>query len=248
LSIRAQKESVAIEPKTLIQEAPGEELRMLPLLHVVSVDSLTIEAPAPTFYLRYGKRLLDVTVSAVAIALLSPLFLAISVMIWLEDRSAVLYRQIRVGKDGEPFTFVKFRTMRPDADRVRSLLLGKSDAKGAAFKMKSDPRITRVGKWLRRSSLDELPQLFDVFLGRMSVVGPRPHLPEEVRHYTSDQWIRLQVKPGLFCIREVSGRSELDFDQWLKLDAEYVHRQSFWLDLSLILRLVPAVISGRGAY
>jgi lipopolysaccharide/colanic/teichoic acid biosynthesis glycosyltransferase len=241
-------EGFTIKQSTLVSEAPASDGRVVPLFRVVGEPSPTERGEVRGVYLRFGKRFLDIVLAGLAIVALSPVLILVSLLIWLEDRSPVLYKQTRIGRNGEPFCFVKFRTMRTDADQMRGHLLGRSDAKGPAFKMKRDPRVTRIGRWLRRSSIDELPQLFDVFAGRMSIVGPRPHLPEEVSHYTPEQAIRLQVKPGLFCIREVSGRSELDFDQWLRLDVDYVKNQSFSLDLGLMVRLIPAVLTGRGAY
>jgi lipopolysaccharide/colanic/teichoic acid biosynthesis glycosyltransferase len=182
------------------------------------------------------------------IILLSPLFLLSAILVLLDDGAPIFYKQERVGQFGKHFIFVKFRTMRCNADKLREELIKSSGHKSPTFKLKCDPRMTRVGKWLRRSSLDELPQLWDVIVGRMSIVGPRPHLPEEVCHYRDDQWARLFVKPGLFCLREVSGRSELTFDQWMRMDIDYVRNQNFGLDLVIMLKVIPAVLSARGAY
>jgi lipopolysaccharide/colanic/teichoic acid biosynthesis glycosyltransferase len=138
--------------------------------------------------------------------------------------------------------------MRVDADKIRKDLLEQSDAQGAAFKMKNDPRITKVGRVLRKFSLDELPQLVTVLSGHMTLIGPRPHLREEVNVYEQHQLLRLMVKPGLLCLREVRGRSDISFEEWIRLDLEYVQKRSIWLDLKILGMAVPAVLFARGAY
>ena len=146
------------------------------------------------------------------------------------------------------FRFRKFRSMRATADDEKVELAALNEKSGPIFKIREDPRMTSVGRWLRRTSLDELPQLFHVASGRMSLVGPRPHLPVEVAMYGSRASQRLSVKPGVTCIWQVSGRSDLDFDTWIDLDLEYIQRWSLWSDIKLLVLTVPAVLSGRGAY
>lgn len=195
-----------------------------------------------------AKRLLDVVVASVALLLLFPLFVVVGFLIWREDRGPAIYRQWRVGKYGVPIRFYKFRSMRTDADRIREQLLAQNDAEGVAFKMKDDPRITRVGRLLRKYSIDELPQFFSVLSGQMSIVGPRPLPLSEGYACAEGQTARYLVKPGLLCFREVSGRSRLTFDEWMRLDAEYVASRSFWLDLRIMARAIPAVLRADGAY
>ena len=160
----------------------------------------------------------------------------------------ILYRSRRVGEGGRVFSFLKFRSMVRNAEMLRDELVHLNEVDGPVFKIARDPRITRVGAFLRRSSLDELPQLWNVWRGDMSLVGPRPPIPEEVLHYQPWQMRRLSVRPGLTCLWQVSGRSRVGFDEWMRMDLEYIDRRSFRLDLSILLRTVPAVLSGKGAY
>ena len=162
----------------------------------------------------------------------------------------MLYWQQRVGLDGRVFSFPKFRSMRMDADAVRLQLLARNQhgSQGVTFKMRHDPRITRVGRFIRRTSIDELPQLWSVARGDMSLVGPRPPLRSEVEHYTQADRERLAVVPGLTCIWQVSGRSEIPFPQQVQMDIEYIRQRSLGTDIALLARTVPAVIKGRGAY
>ena len=195
------------------------------------------------------KRLFDVALSGLALIALSPLFLVLAVWIKLDSPGPVIYRQIRVGRFGRHFRFYKFRTMRVDADRIKRELLARNQpADGVIFKMKRDPRVTRIGRYLRKFSIDELPQLFNVLLGDMSLVGPRPPLPDEVRQYTLEDRKRLNVVPGLTCIWQVSGRSDIPFSKQVQLDKEYIASRSFWRDCWLLIRTVPAILTGRGAY
>jgi len=196
-----------------------------------------------------AKRILDVICSLIAIILLMPLFLFIALLIVLEDSWPVLYVQQRVGINGRIFNFYKFRSMRRGADRLKEELIERNEsADGVIFKMKKDPRITQVGRILRRFSLDETPQFFNVLAGDLSLVGPRPPLPSEVAQYTLADRRRLHVKPGLTCLWQIGGRSEIPFEQQVRLDLEYIHSRSIWQDLRIMLKTVPAVLFGRGAY
>jgi len=195
-----------------------------------------------------AKRAVDVIVSVTALVLLAPLFLLITIAVLTTSRGGLLYTQDRVGQNGELFRFMKFRSMRANAHREKANLWRLNEQDGPIFKIRNDPRVTRVGRFLRRSSLDELPQLVHVLTGRMSLVGPRPHLPEEVAAYTPKARRRLAAKPGITCIWQVSGRSDLDFDTWIDLDLEYIDTWSLRLDLELLRKTIPAVLSGRGAY
>ncbi|MDQ2687635.1 MAG: sugar transferase [Armatimonadota bacterium] len=193
-------------------------------------------------------RALDVALSAVLILLLLPLFVLIALAIRLDSAGPVLFTQKRVGRDGREFDFFKFRSMITNAEARRHALEAQNERTGPVFKMRRDPRITRVGRWLRRSSLDELPQLFNVLRGDMSLVGPRPALPHEVAQYTAPQRVRLSVTPGLTGLWQVSGRSDLSFERSLELDLFYIQHQSPGLYFRILLMTLPAIITGRGAY
>ena len=195
------------------------------------------------------KRLVDFVVSFIGLILLSPLFLIIAGLIKLQDGGPVFYVAERVGIRGKRFRFPKFRTMLLDADAKRSELKSRQIHSGnRTLKVKEDPRVTALGRFLRRTSIDELPQLWCVFKGDMSLVGPRPALPEEVDEYSSSERKRLDVLPGITCLWQVSGRSDLPFARQLELDLEYIHKRNLWLDLKILLKTIPAVISGKGAY
>jgi lipopolysaccharide/colanic/teichoic acid biosynthesis glycosyltransferase len=194
------------------------------------------------------RRLFDLSGALVGLVLLLPLLPFIVAMIKLETPGPVLFRQVRVGRRGRLFYCYKFRSMGLDAEARKDELSHLNEATGAAFKIKDDPRITRVGRFLRRSSLDEFPQLWNVLWGDMAIVGPRPQIPREVADYTPAQALRLIAKPGLTCLWQVSGRSQLDFDEWMELDQEYVRRRGLAFDLGILLRTLPAVIERKGAY
>ena len=199
-------------------------------------------------YLRFGKRLLDVVGASVALILSAPLMLLAALAIMLETHGAVLYRSTRVGRGGKPFTFYKLRSMVNGADRHRHHLSHLNECDGPVFKISRDPRVTVVGRFLRTTSLDELPQFWNVLRGDMSLVGPRPPLPGEVSHYQPWQMRRLEVRPGLTCLWQISGRSRIGFEEWMRLDLEYINRRSLRLDLKILLRTIPAVLSREGAY
>ncbi len=195
------------------------------------------------------KRTMDVGLSLCALILLSPMMLILAVLIHLEDGGPALFWQIRTGLWGREFRFPKFRSMVVDAeDRRLDLLDENQHGSGVTFKMKRDPRITRIGRVIRKLSIDEVPQLWCVLRGEMSLVGPRPPVPSEVARYGIGDRRRLDVKPGLTCMWQVSGRSELSFDQQVRLDARYIDSQSTLLDIVLLLKTIPAILSGRGAY
>lgn len=198
----------------------------------------------------WGKRTVDLLVSATSIILLSPLLLVIAMLITLDSRGPVFFRQIRVGQFGHEFSIFKFRSMRDGAEKDRQKLASDSRDAGNAvlFKLKNDPRITRVGKFLRRWSIDELPQLINVLKGEMSLVGPRPPLPSEVREYEGSAHRRLAVKPGLTGLWQVSGRSDLSWEESVKIDLEYVEKWSPLIDVFIILKTLPAVLRKKGAY
>jgi lipopolysaccharide/colanic/teichoic acid biosynthesis glycosyltransferase len=196
------------------------------------------------------KRMLDVLLSATALLMLSPFIALISAAIKLQDGGPIFFRQVRAGKGGRHFTIYKFRSMVRDADRLKAQLatLNEHQDDQRSFKMKRDPRVTPVGRILRRTSLDELPQLWNILKGDMTVVGPRPASLEDVAHYTPHDYRRLEVKPGLTCLWQVRGRSNLPFKEQVRLDIEYIESRSVLRDLEIMAQTLPAVITGRGAY
>ncbi len=197
---------------------------------------------------RIAKRILDIVVASVGLVLLAPLMLLIAIAIKLDSPGPVLFRQVRIGKGGKPFWFIKFRSMVKNAEQIKRDLIPKNEVRGGpVFKMRNDPRVTRVGRFLRRYSLDELPQLIHVLHGEMSLVGPRPPLPSEVASYGEWEMRRLSVPPGLTCLWQISGRSDIGFREWVELDHIYIDTMSFWTDLKILLFTVPAVITGKGA-
>lgn len=193
------------------------------------------------------KRFLDFVLSSILILVLSPVFVAVAILIKLDSRGPLIFAQERVGQNQRRFKMLKFRSMVVNAEELRKELERMNEADGPVFKIRRDPRITRVGRYIRRYSLDELPQLFNVWWGQMSLVGPRPPIPSEVEEYTWGQRRRLSVKPGMTGLWQVSGRSDIRFEEWVKLDLEYIDRWSLWLDLTILLRTFRAVVVGRGA-
>jgi len=231
--------AAAITGNGLVQrrlaEGRGAWLRLMPLIS----ESVT----------RLTKRSLDVVLSLLGLLAIAPLLLLVSLAIKLDSKGPVIFRQQRVGRDGRTFTMFKFRSMHVDAEaRISELLARNEMAGGVIFKMREDPRVTRVGRFVRRTSLDELPQLFNVLRGDMSLVGPRPPLPREVAEYSPSDRRRLETAPGITCIWQVSGRSEIPFPMQVEMDLQYIHRQSLGEDLRLLARTVPALLRGRGAY
>lgn len=194
-----------------------------------------------------AKRLMDIVASAIGLLLLSPLFLVVALLIKLGDGGPVFFVQERSGLHGRPFPMFKFRTMVMDAEKRLAELQAKNEMSGPVFKMKHDPRITRIGRVLRKTSIDELPQLWNVLRGDMSLVGPRPPIPAEVARYARWQRRRLSMKPGITCIWQVSGRNNIDFDTWMRLDLQYIDNWSLGLDVRLLLQTVPVVLRGTGA-
>lgn len=196
------------------------------------------------------KRLLDVTATVFGLLFLLPLFVVVGIAIKLTSKGPIFYWQKRVGWDCKEFDFPKFRSMRTDSDQVREKLLEQNQhgAAGVTFKMKNDPRVTSVGRFIRKYSIDELPQLWCVLTGEMSLVGPRPPLPSEVAKYTEEQKMRLMAIPGLTGIWQVSGRSEIPFDEQFAMDMNYIMNYSLMLDIRILLKTIPAVLKSKGAY
>lgn len=194
------------------------------------------------------KRAIDIVGSMLLLALFAPVLLFASLAIVATSPGHVLFVQKRLGRDGRPFRMLKFRSMYQDAEARRAELADRNECTGPVFKVRNDPRITPVGRVLRKLSLDELPQLFNVLRGDMSLVGPRPPLPQEYAVYGPRERGRLAVRPGLTCTWQVSGRSDLSFDTWIEMDLAYIRDWSLRLDLKLLVLTIPAVVSGRGAY
>jgi exopolysaccharide biosynthesis polyprenyl glycosylphosphotransferase len=194
------------------------------------------------------KRLVDVLLASLGLIAALPVWLVIAAAVRLDSPGPAIFVQLRVGRDGRRFRFYKFRSMYIDAEQRLAEFQLENEVEGPVFKMRNDPRVSRVGSFIRRTSLDELPQLINVLKGDMSLVGPRPPLPNEVAKYRPSDMVRLSVKPGLTCLWQINGRSNVTFDQWMEYDREYVRHMSFWLDLSILVRTVGAVLSMRGAY
>lgn len=201
------------------------------------------ERPTPLW-----KRLIDITAASLGLLMLSPVLLAIAVLIKVDSSGPVIFRQRRAGQGGRPFTMFKFRTMVTDAEALKNELIEQNEIDGPAFKIKDDPRVTRIGSLLRRTSLDELPQLCNVLMGDMTLVGPRPLPCDESESCEHWHRARLHVTPGLTCTWQISGRSEIAFDEWMRMDLDYVRNRGLWTDLRILAGTFPAVVTRRGAY
>jgi len=254
----AKEDMEKIEEALLLCEEEGVKTRVLlnffpHLVSKVYLDRLE-EMPLLTFtttpeneYLLLLKRLLDFTMALALLIILSPFLLLLAVLIRLTSRGPVLYRQVRCGLGGRKFTVYKFRSMRADADLRRDELAALNELDGPVFKIKNDPRCTAIGRFMRKFSLDELPQMVNIVKGDMSFVGPRPPLPEEVEKYAGWQRRRLRMLPGLTCLWALEGRNQLNFRRWMELDMEYIDNWSPSLDLKILLKTIPVVLLGRGA-
>jgi exopolysaccharide biosynthesis polyprenyl glycosylphosphotransferase len=231
----------------LQQEGGSPEAVSTPGLSA-DIPAIVVESvPESTAY-RIARRIFDLVLGSFILLLVAPVAPFLALMIRLDSRGPVLYRQTRVGLGGRCFTFYKFRSMYTGSDRKLEELAALNEQAGPIFKIREDPRITPVGRFLRRSSLDEIPQILNVLKGDMSIVGPRPALPAEVARYESWQRRRLDAKPGLTCLWQISGRSHIGFDEWMRLDLEYLRTRSMWTDVVILFKTVPAVMARRGAY
>ncbi len=220
-----------------------------PSAGAVTPAVLPFETPAPSgFYLRAGKRIVDVIGAVCALVVLAPVIGVLALIVRATSRGPVFYRSTRVGRGGHTFTFYKLRSMVKDADLKREHLSHLNEADGPVFKIARDPRITTIGRFMRTTSLDEVPQFWNVLRGDMSLVGPRPPIAQEVAQYEPWQLCRLDVRPGLTCLWQISGRSRIGFQEWMRLDLEYIRHQSLRLDFKILLRTIPAVLSREGAY
>jgi len=194
------------------------------------------------------KKLLDIVLSFSMLVVLFPLLIIVAILIRLDSKGPIIFGQKRIGKDGKEFTLYKFRSMIHGAEELKESLRYLDETTGPVFKIKDDPRITKIGRFIRKYSIDELPQLFNVLKRDMSLVGPRPLPVEEAEQYTPYQRRRLSVVPGLTCLWQISGRNELSFYEWIELDIYYIKHRSFLLDLKIIMRTIPVVVTGKGAY
>lgn len=196
------------------------------------------------------KRGLDIAGSIFALLCFGPIFLLTALLIKLEDRGPIYFKQMRVGRGGKLFPMIKFRSMVVNADKMKDALMSQNQhgGGGVTFKIKNDPRITRVGLFIRKYSIDEFPQFFNVLVGHMSLVGPRPSLPREVTRYKAWHLRRLKVKPGITCLWQIGGRGDINFEGQVRLDLQYIASQSLWGDIVILIKTIPAVIAGKGAY
>jgi exopolysaccharide biosynthesis polyprenyl glycosylphosphotransferase len=216
--------------------------------HLYGFPLLTFESAPDKIWLLLFKRLLDISVALCGLILCAPFLAIVALLVKSSSSGPVLFRQIRSGRNGRQFTLYKFRTMYEEAESHLAELLEHNEMKGPVFKMENDPRITRIGRYLRKFSLDELPQLWNVLIGDMSIVGPRPALPSEIEKYEPWQRRRLSMRPGITCLWQVKGRNAItDFDTWMKLDLEYIDNWSLSLDLELFFKTIPVVLFAKGA-
>ena len=193
------------------------------------------------------KRIIDIIGALCGVILLSPVMIIVGTWIKLDSKGPVFFAQNRIGQDGTRFKMYKFRSMCMDAERILDKLKEKNEMSGPMFKIKEDPRVTKIGKFIRKTSIDELPQLFNVLKGEMSLVGPRPSLPKEVAQFTSFQKLRLIAKPGLTCYWQVRGRSDISFKEWMEMDVEYIEERNTWIDIKLIFKTVGVLFGDEGA-
>lgn len=196
---------------------------------------------------RFIKRTIDIIFSILGLVLLSPLLIIIAIIIKIDSKGPIFFAQERVGYKGNHFKMYKFRSMVVNAEELKEKLQEKNEMSGPMFKMKDDPRVTKIGKFIRKTSIDELPQLINVLLGQMSLVGPRPSLPKEVEKFETWMLERLNVKPGLTCYWQVSGRNDIDFEDWMKLDIKYVNERNLWIDIKLIFKTVFVLFGDKHA-
>lgn len=195
----------------------------------------------------FVKRVIDIIAAVIGLIVLSPILLIVAILIKIDSKGPILFKQQRVGKDGNEFGMYKFRSMVINAEELKDSLEDKNEMSGPMFKMKNDPRITRVGKFIRKTSIDELPQLINVIKGEMSLVGPRPSLPKEVAQFKPWMKERLTVKPGLTCYWQVSGRNNIPFEEWMKMDIKYIKERSLWVDIKLIFRTFFVLFGDKDA-
>lgn len=258
LFVVSQKKLVELEELLLACEEEGIKTRialdmfphMINRMEVEELEGVPLLTFSPTKITALSlafRRLFDVVFGLLLLLITSPIWILTAMAIKLTSRGPVLFKQVRCGLNGRRFVLYKFRSMVHDAELQKDTLKALNEMDGPAFKIKKDPRITFVGKIIRKASIDELPQLLNVLKGDMSLVGPRPSIPEEVEKYKHWQRRRLSMKPGMTCLWQIQGRNKIDFDDWMKLDLQYIDNWSLKLDLMIFLKTIPVVIFGRGA-
>lgn len=215
-------------------------------LQINEQEIIEIERKESAIY-NISKRALDIIASTLGLIILSPILLIVAILIKLESKGPAIFSQKRIGLNKKEFKMYKFRSMVQNAEELKEKLAKENEMSGPMFKMKNDPRVTKVGRFIRKTSIDELPQLINVLKGEMSLVGPRPSLPKEVSKFEPWMLKRLSVKPGLTCYWQVSGRNNIDFENWMKLDLQYVNDRSFWLDLKLIFKTAGVLFGDENA-
>lgn len=215
-------------------------------LQIEEQEIIQIERKESTLY-KVSKRALDVIASFLGLVILSPILLIVAILIKLESKGPAIFAQSRIGLNGKEFKMYKFRSMVKNAEELKEKLAKQNEMSGPMFKIKNDPRVTKVGKFIRKTSIDELPQLLNILKGDMTLVGPRPSLPREVEKFESWMLKRLEVKPGLTCYWQVSGRNNIDFYEWMKLDLKYVNDMGFWLDIKLIFKTAFVLFGDKNA-
>ena len=225
-----------------------QELDSAVLNEPISTEQPPYTPPAPKPVYEVCKRVFDLVMSLFALIVLSPVFLIVAIAIKIEDGGRVFYGSTRLTKDGKEFTMYKFRSMYENADQHLEELMDKNEMDGPVFKIADDPRITKVGRFIRKTSIDELPQLVNIVKGDMTIIGPRPPLPREVEQYTPYQMHRLDVKTGLACYHECMGRSDNpDFNEWVEQDLKYIRERSMLVDIKIIFMTIKVVLTGKGA-
>lgn len=235
--------------KNTITEKAVQEVSATTEYLLNPIDELIIFQANNSLSYLITKRIIDIIGAITGLVLFAPLFLIISILIKLEDsKGSVIFVQERCGKNGNTFKFYKFRSMVHNAEELLEEIQHKNEMNGPVFKIKDDPRITKVGRFIRKTSIDELPQLVNVLKGEMSLVGPRPPLPREVEEYTLYEMQRLLVKPGLTCIWQVSGRNNVEFEEWMEMDLQYIKERNLWMDIKLIVKTLPAFLGDENAH
>jgi exopolysaccharide biosynthesis polyprenyl glycosylphosphotransferase len=241
MNVSYTKDSVILKPE--------EETMRIQIHYPAHATERTNKKEQKRLGYHFFKRAFDITASFFGMVILSPLFLVVAIAIRLESKGNPIFKQTRIGKDGKPFMFYKFRSMHKDAEYRRSELIELNERDGPVFKMTNDPRVTKVGKFIRKTSIDELPQLLNILKGDMTFVGPRPPLPNEVEQYSDFHFRRLEVKGGLTCYWQIKGRGEVIlFNDWVNMDIKYIEERSLWVDFKILMKTFKIVFFGKGAY
>lgn len=210
------------------------------------MEEINVENSGNLFY-ESIKRVSDIILSIIGLVFTMPILIIIAILIKIEDGGDILFKQIRIGKNGKKFNMYKFRSMRPDAEEIKKQLMEHNEMSGPMFKIKNDPRITKIGRFIRKTSIDELPQLINIIKGDMSIVGPRPSLPNEVEAFEPWMMERLSVRPGLTCYWQVGGRNSIGFEDWMRLDIKYIEERNLWIDIKLIFKTFSVLVGDENA-